>query len=141
VDPGSSNHAWVDFHPDNHALLVIDFQCAPLKSAFTGANTVFATFRPVVRQRDRTRSYDSSNVMYRFGQGIVWRTNPMAEISSRGSTALLRTTGVPLGANGLAFNRTGVVRRDRRRPANRIPISAWPERPKSSSTASLVPTD
>jgi len=111
---GSSNLLLgLDFHPDNHALLVIDFFNARVLKVdpFTGANTVFATIPPgsFPAAGPNALTFDRQGNVYVSDsvQGIVWRTNPYGgDLQPWVNSPLLRTTGVPpFGANGLAFNK------------------------------------
>jgi DNA-binding beta-propeller fold protein YncE len=103
----------LDFHPDTHALLVIDFgnQRVLDVDPRTGDSTVFATVdSPAGASGLNALTFDrpSGNVYISDSfRGIVWKT------SSRGGAAArwveddkLKPQGVPpFGANGLAFNR------------------------------------
>jgi len=103
----------LDFHPDTHALLVIDFgnQRVLDVDPRTGDSTIFATVdSPAGASGLNALTFDrpTGNVYISDSfRGSIWKT------SSKGGAAVrwveddkLKPQGVPpFGANGLAFNR------------------------------------
>ena len=101
------------FHPQTHALLVIDYASHRVLNVdpATGASTLFTDLG--AGAGPNALAFDAAGNVYisDSSQGIIWRT-----AASGGSAAawisspLLTTTGVPpFGANGLAFNKTGTA--------------------------------
>jgi sugar lactone lactonase YvrE len=110
---GTSSHLLgIAFHPTTHALLVIDFGNATVRSVDpqTGSSSVFMP-PPSAGNGLNALTFDASGNVYVSDsfQGTIWKTGPGGGPATAWVThPLLTTTGVPpFGANGLAFNRTG----------------------------------
>jgi DNA-binding beta-propeller fold protein YncE len=111
---GSSNALLgIDFHPDSHELLVVDFGGAKVLrvNPFSGAATVFTA--PIGALGLNALGFDKAGNVYisDSGRGTIWRTGPGGGAAEDFVThPLLTTTGFPpFGANGLDFNRDGSV--------------------------------
>jgi sugar lactone lactonase YvrE len=109
---GSSNALLgIDFHPDTHELLVIDFGGAKVLrvNPFDGTATVFTA--PVGAMGLNALAFDKAGNVYISDsfRGTVWRTGPGGGAAEDFVTnALLTTKGFPpFGANGLDFSRDG----------------------------------
>jgi DNA-binding beta-propeller fold protein YncE len=109
---GSSNALLgIDFHPDTHELLVVDFGGGKVLrvNPFSGASTVFTA--PVGAAGLNALAFDSAGNVYisDSGRGTIWRTSSGGGAAEDWVTSpLLGTTGFPpFGANGLDFSRDG----------------------------------
>jgi DNA-binding beta-propeller fold protein YncE len=109
---GSSNALLgIDFHPDTHELLVVDFGGAKVLrvNPFSGAASVFTA--PVGAAGLNALGFDKAGNVYisDSGRGTIWRTGSGGGAAEDWVTSpLLRTTGFPpFGANGLDFSRDG----------------------------------
>jgi sugar lactone lactonase YvrE len=111
--PGSSTALLgLDFHPDSHALLVIDFGAQQVLKVdrFSGRSTVFTRFDP--GSGPNALTFDEAGNVYISDsfEGIIWKTPPNGTGTNKAavwaSSPLLQTTGEPpFGANGIAFNK------------------------------------
>ena len=109
--PGSSNLLLgIAFHPQTHALLVIDFghQQVLEIDPVNATPTVFTTIPGGSGAGPNALAFDQAGNVYISDSfaGTIWRTGPTGGAASPWiSHPLLTTTGVPpFGANGLAFN-------------------------------------
>jgi sugar lactone lactonase YvrE len=110
---GSTSHLLgLDFHPNTHALLVIDFGAQQVLSVDpqTGASSVFVNVGANAGLNALT--FDRAGNVYISDsfQGKIWKTNPRGGNLTvwASDAATLGTTGVPpFGANGLGFNKAG----------------------------------
>lgn len=107
----------VDFHPDTHELLVIDFGGAKVLrvNPFDGQASVFTA--PVGAMGLNALGFDKSGNVYISDsfRGTIWRTGPGGGVAEDWvSDPILRPAGAPptppfgfppFGANGLDFNR------------------------------------
>jgi len=109
---GSSNALLgIDFHPDTHELLVIDFGASKVLrvNPFSGASSVFTA--PVGAMGLNDLGFDKAGNVYISDsfRGTIWRTGPGGGAAEDFVTSpLLTTSGFPpFGANGLDFSRDG----------------------------------
>jgi len=99
------------FHPNTHALLIIDFGAGKVLNVDpqTGTSSVFMTVTGNPGLNALT--FDSSGNVYVSDsfQGIIWKTGARGGAGTAWvSDPLLLPNGIPpFGANGLAFNRAG----------------------------------
>ena len=109
--PGSSNLLLgIAFHPQTHALLVIDFghQQVLEIDPVNGTPTLFTTIPGGSGAGPNALAFDQAGNVYISDSfaGTIWRTGPTGGAAAPWiSHPLLATSGVPpFGANGLAFN-------------------------------------
>ena len=109
--PGSSNLLLgIAFHPQTHALLVIDFghQQVLEIDPVNGTPTLFTTIPGGSGAGPNALAFDEAGNVYISDSfaGTIWRTGPTGGAAAPWiSHPLLATSGVPpFGANGLAFN-------------------------------------
>ncbi len=107
---GSSPHLLgLAFHPQTHALLVIDFGKAQVLAVdpASGASSVFMTVTGAAGLNDLTFDHDGTVYVSASFQGIVWKTTHAGGAGTIWvQDPLLQPNGVPpFGANGLRFNR------------------------------------
>jgi len=121
VDVANSSPALLglDFHPQTHELLVIDFGGHKVLrvNARNGKSSLFTTIPKVSADPKapdpgpNALTFDAAGNVYISDsfQGIVWRTGRDGGTAEQFATdPLLTTSGVPpFGANGMAFNRAG----------------------------------
>jgi sugar lactone lactonase YvrE len=108
--PGSSPALLgLDFHPDTHALLVIDFGAQQVLNVdrFSGKSTLFTKLDP--GSGPNALTFDQAGNVYISDsfEGIIWKTGPTGGTATAwASSPFLTTTGKPpFGANGIAFNK------------------------------------
>jgi sugar lactone lactonase YvrE len=105
----------LDFHPTTHELLVIDFGGKQVLRVDpqTGASSTFAVPASAGGSGLNALTFDKAGNVYISDsfQGIIWKTGPAGGVATAWVTSpLLLPNGVPpFGANGLAFNSTGVL--------------------------------
>lgn len=117
VQNSSPHFLGLAFHPQSHALLVLDFGAGNVLSvdSHTGASTVFAAIPSnAPGAANPTGSginalcFDKAGNVYVSDsfQGVIWKIGPSGGTPSIWVTdKLLTTTGVPpFGANGVQFN-------------------------------------
>ena len=123
VDVANSSPALLglDFHPQTHELLVIDFGGHKVLrvNARNGKSSLFTTIPKVSADPKapdpgpNALTFDAAGNVYISDsfQGIVWRTGRDGGTAEQfASDPLLTTSGVPpFGANGMAFNRAGTA--------------------------------
>lgn len=107
--PGSSPALLgLDFHPQTHALLVIDFGAQQVLNVdrFSGKSTLFTKLDP--GSGPNALTFDQAGNVYISDsfEGIIWKTGPAGGAATKWAVSpLLATTGKPpFGANGIAFN-------------------------------------
>jgi sugar lactone lactonase YvrE len=99
------------FHPNTHALLIIDFGAGKVLNVDpqTGTSSVFMTVTG--SSGLNALAFDSSGNVYVSDsfQGVIWKTGASGGAATPWfADPLLIPNGIPpFGANGLAFNRAG----------------------------------
>jgi sugar lactone lactonase YvrE len=109
--PGSSSLLLgIAFHPQTHALLVIDFGSQKVLEIdpLDGTPTLFTTIPGGAGAGPNALAFDQAGNVYISDSfaGTIWRTGPTGGAAAPWiSHPLLATSGVPpFGANGIAFN-------------------------------------
>ncbi|HYX66587.1 MAG TPA: SMP-30/gluconolactonase/LRE family protein [Burkholderiales bacterium] len=109
VPASSSALLGLDFHPQTHALLVIDFGAGKVLDVnpHTGGSSVFMTATSGDGLNALTFDHAGNVYVSASFTGVVYKTGPSGGASSVWKQdPLLTTTGFPpFGANGLQFNR------------------------------------
>ncbi len=107
VANSSSHLLGIGFHPQTHALLVIDFGAGQVLKVdpMTGASSVFITVTGSSGLNAMTFDHNGNIYVSDSFQGIIWRTGANGGAATAWvSDPLLTTTGIPpFGANGIEF--------------------------------------
>jgi sugar lactone lactonase YvrE len=109
VTNSSSALLGIDFHPDTHALLVLDLGAGNMLEVDprTGAGTVITSIGSDAGLNALTFDHDGNIYISGSFSGAIYKTAPNGGPATIWKQdALLTTTGYPpFGANGLQFNR------------------------------------
>ena len=109
VAPSSSALLGLDFHPDTHALLVLDIGAGNLLDVdpHTGVATPIMSVGPGAGLNALTFDHDGNIYVSGSFSGAIYKTGPNGgAFTIWKQDPLLTTTGFPpFGANGLQFNR------------------------------------